>query len=150
MSARPLSSTATPSSNRPDLRSWPPSSIKAGGNGGRRAVVRRNWSNASSPRPVAASAAASKVSIAGSSLRRAARCKGSSASAGRFCIMSALPRTCAATTLLRFDFNTSEAKRSASSRRCMRNASIAWSSAGLVGLGRCRFEGGRFDMVLDN
>jgi len=70
--ARPLSSTAIPSSKRPDLPSWPPSSRNAGGNGGRRAAVRRNWSIASSPRPAASNAAASKISIAGSWLRRAA------------------------------------------------------------------------------
>ena len=51
-----------PSSKRPALESWPPSSMNAGGKGGRRAVVRCNCSMASLRRPAAAKATASRVS----------------------------------------------------------------------------------------
>jgi hypothetical protein len=103
-------------------------------------------------RPAAANASASKVLIAGSSLRRAALSNGTIASSARFSISSARPRTCAARASPRFDFNTPAARRSASSGRCIRNAKTAFSSAGLLEFGRSGAEvfGGRFDIGLDN
>ena len=59
--ARPLSTTAMASSTRPALASWLASSWKAGVNGGRRAVVRRNCSIASARRPALPSAAPSQA-----------------------------------------------------------------------------------------
>jgi len=86
----------------------------------------------------------------GSPLRRAARCRTSIASSARFWAKSARPRMHAAGTLPRFDFNTCDATRSASSKRCICSARTAFSSARSTGLACSDVGSCRFDISLEN
>ena len=106
------------------------------GESGRRDTASRNWPSASSRRPTASKALASKVSTDASAAFRAVFCNGSIASPARPRMSRALPRIWAARRFPGSVRQTGAASRTASSGRPVRNAWLACSSARAAGFGR--------------